>query len=328
MKIIILGGSGFLGSNLSDLLSKNNILFNIFDLIKSDSFPKKTIIGDIRSLDELNSIPHSDVIINLAAVHRDDVRPIELYDEVNILGSKNVCEIARKKDIKRIIFTSSVAIYGFAKPNTSENGEINYFNDYGRTKYLAEKEYIKWFNEDPENRSLTIIRPTVIFGEGNRGNVYNLLKQINSGKFVMFGNGKNIKSMAYVKNVAAFLRFSIDMKNGLHIFNYIDKPDLDMNELISSVRKVLFNKGNVGLRLPAFIGIIFGYIADAIAKTVNKSLIISSIRVKKFLGTTQFSSSIDKTGFVPPYSLIKGLEKTLTYEFLDDNNNKITYKTE
>ena len=57
MKIIILGGSGFLGSNLSNLLSKNNILFNIFDLIKSDSIPKKTIIGDIRSLDELNSNP-------------------------------------------------------------------------------------------------------------------------------------------------------------------------------------------------------------------------------------------------------------------------------
>ena len=50
--------------------------------------------------------------------------------------------------------------------------------------------YKDWFNEDPSNRTLIIIRPTVIFGEGNRGNVYNLLNQINSKKFAMFGNGK------------------------------------------------------------------------------------------------------------------------------------------
>jgi len=57
-----------------------------------------------------------------------------------------------------------------------ESGEPNYFNDYGRTKYLAEQVYKEWQAEDPENRSLVIVRPTVIFGEGNRGNVYNLVK--------------------------------------------------------------------------------------------------------------------------------------------------------
>ena len=65
--------------------------------------------------------------------------------------------------------------------------------------------YKDWQSEDPENRTLIIVRPTVIFGEGNRGNVYNLLNQVASRRFVMFGNGKNIKSMAYVENIAAFL---------------------------------------------------------------------------------------------------------------------------
>ena len=59
---------------------------------------------------------------------------------------------------------------------------------------MAENIYKDWFNEDPSKRTLIIIRPTVIFGEGNRGNVYNLLNQINSKKFAMFGNGKNKKS--------------------------------------------------------------------------------------------------------------------------------------
>ena len=55
---------------------------------------------------------------------------------------------------------------------------------------------------------MTIIRPTVIFGEKNRGNVYNLLKQIASGKFLMIGKGQNRKSMAYVGNVVAFIKYS------------------------------------------------------------------------------------------------------------------------
>ena len=109
----------------------------------------------------------------IAANNNYKVLLIEQEDDLGgeILSSRN-------KDIKTIIFTSSVAIYGFAPPNTDEGGEANYFNDYGRTKWLAEQAYSKWYSEDTENRRLIIIRPTVIFGEGNRGNVYNLLKQI------------------------------------------------------------------------------------------------------------------------------------------------------
>ena len=269
-----------------------------------------------------------DTIINLAAVHRDDVRPLSRYDDVNVQGALNVCEAARKHGINRIIFTSSVAIYGFAPADTAESGEPNYFNDYGRTKYLAEQVYKKWQAEDPVNRTLVVVRPTVIFGEGNRGNVYNLLKQVASGRFAMFGNGRNRKSMAYVENVAAFLEYSLSFKPGLHIYNYIDKPDFDMNTLVSEARKTLFGKNNVGLRLPAFLGMAIGYFADFVAKLTGKTLPVSSIRVKKFMGTTQFASSVSETGFVPPISLAEGLARALRYEFLEDNSSKRTFETE
>jgi len=328
VKISIIGGSGFVGSNLSKLFKKNNINFQIFDNVKSKFFPEKYIHGDIRHNDELKEIADSDVLINLAAVHRDDVRPLSLYDEINVEGSKNICKLARENGINKIIFTSSVAVYGFAKPNTNENGEINYFNDYGRTKYLAEGVFIEWYNEDPVNRTLVIIRPTVIFGKGNRGNVYNLLNQINSKKFAMFGNGKNIKSMAYVKNVAAFINHSLSFEKGLHLYNYIDKPDMNMNQLVSITRGVLFNKPNVGLRMPAFIGKLIGYVADIISFIIKKNLPISSIRVKKFLSTTQFDSSLEIANFKAPYSLEDGLQKTLKYEFIEDNKNKVTFETE
>ena len=207
-------------------------------------------------------------------------------------------------------------------------GESNYFNDYGRTKYLAEQVYKAWQAEDPESRTLVIVRPTVIFGEGNRGNVYNLLRQIASRRFVMFGDGTNRKSMAYVENVVAFIEYSLSFNPGLHIYNYIDKPDFDMNTLISGARRTLFGKTNVGLRLPGFVGIALGYVADLAAMIIRKPLPVSSIRVKKFMGTTQFASSVSDTGFVPPVSLEDGLARTLRYEFMEDNSDKRTFETE
>lgn len=324
-KIFIIGAAGFVGNRLISYLIKKQKTFFLGDINDSEKKIKKVDIEYSNTLDEIEGC---DTIINLAAVHRDDVRPISRYDEVNVQGSVNVCNAARKFGINKIIFSSSVAIYGFAPPNTNESGEPNYFNDYGRTKYLAEQVYKDWQEEDKENRTLIIVRPTVIFGEGNRGNVYNLLKQIASGKFVMIGNGQNKKSMAYVENVAAFLEYSLSFKPGIHIYNYIDKPNIDMNTLVSEVRKILFKKNNVGPRLPGFLGIAIGYLADIAAKMIGKNFSISSVRVKKFMGTTEFASSVSKTGFVPPVSLEEGLARTLRYEFLEDNSDKRIFETE
>lgn len=325
--IQIIGGSGFLGTRLAHRLKNEAKKYQICDInIKKSA--EKSIFADIENYDSLRCLKDSDWIINLAAVHRDDIRPLSRYDDVNVQGSINVCQAARKYGINKILFTSSVAIYGFAPADTDESGEPNYFNDYGRTKYLAEKVYKEWHDEDPENRTLVIVRPTVIFGEGNRGNVYNLLKQIASRRFVMFGNGKNRKSMAYVENVAAFLQYSLSFKPGLHIYNYIDKPDFDMNTLVSESRKTLFGQNNIGLRLPAFLGMLLGYFADFVAKVINKKLPVSTIRVKKFMGTTKFACSVSETGFVPPVSLEEGLARTLRYEFLEDNSDKQTFETE
>ncbi len=327
MKIALIGGAGFIGTRLSKRLEKKNLDHTIYDIDKSIT-SKNFVHLDIEDKESLSSIKYNDVIINLAAVHRDDVRPISRYDDVNVKGAVKLCKAASKYNINKIVFTSSVAIYGFAPEDTDENGEPNYFNDYGRTKYLAEQIFKNWQKEDKENRSLVIVRPTVVFGEGNRGNVYNLLNQIASGKFLMVGKGKNKKSMAYIENIAAFLEHSLSFGNGLHIYNYIDKPDFDMNNLVSLVRNKLFGKNNVGIRLPSFLGITIGYISDFITKITGKTLPVSSIRIKKFLSTTQFSSSISKTNFVAPVSLAEGLDRTIQYEFVEDNSNKRTFKTE
>lgn len=322
MTIALIGGAGFVGTRLASVLEDSNTEYKVFDKILSEDN-----YVDITKPETFESLPQIDAVINLAAEHRDDVTPKSLYDLVNIQGSANVCNFCRERGINTIVFTSSVAVYGFAQEGTDETGEINYFNDYGRTKYLAENVYREWYEEDPKNRNLIIVRPTVIFGEANRGNVYNLLKQIASGKFIMFGDGKNRKSMAYVQNVAEFLAFSTTL-TGYNVYNYIDKPDLDMNTLVSTVRKTLFDKDGVGLRLPASLGKLVGYGFDAFAYIIRKKLPISSIRVKKFMGTTAFNTSVSQSGFSARISLKEGLKNTLNYEFIEDNSSKKTFITE
>ena len=116
-----------------------------------------------------------------------------------------------KNGVKRIVFYSSVAVYGLNKKNPNEEHPADPFNHYGKSKWQAEVVLQEWYKTHPD-WNINIIRPTVIFGERNRGNVYNLLKQIASGKFLMVGNGNNKKSMAYVGNIVAFTKFLMETK--------------------------------------------------------------------------------------------------------------------
>lgn len=328
--ISIIGGAGFIGTRLSHRLQNNTTSFHILDIAESASFPEKTTNVDIRSSDALRKVvPERSLLINLAAVHRDDVRPRSLYDEVNIEGSRNICRVAEEKNCETIVFTSSVAVYGFAEPNTDETGEIDYFNDYGRTKWEAEKVYRQWQQKDPARRTLVIIRPTVVFGEQNRGNVYNLFHQIATGGFYIVGKGNNIKSMAYVENVAAFLEYALDaFEPGIHTYNYVDKPDYDMNTLVTEVRRILGKSDRMSIHFPYPLGYVAGLYFDILSALTGKTYPISRIRVKKFTATTQFETSVPSLGFQPPVSLSEGLERTLRYEFLEDHSDKELFYTE
>jgi nucleoside-diphosphate-sugar epimerase len=328
MSIVVLGGSGFIGTRLCDRFERRNLKFSIIDKVISSQFPRHTHQQDIRFPISASSSSDIIVFINLAAEHQDDVSPASLYDQVNIGGAINICNLARTMDVKKIIFTSSVAVYGFAPLGTNESGAIAPFNDYGRTKWEAEQVYKKWQAEDPENRTLVIIRPTVVFGERNRGNVFNLLRQIASGKFVMVGDGLNRKSMAYVENVAAFLEYSLSFKPGVHIYNYIDKPDFTMNALVDYVNKLLGRYSSINFRLPFFVGILIGSAFDLVAKITGTKFPISAIRVKKFCANSVYQSAIESTGFVPPVPLMEAIEKTVRFEFIEDHKNEQVFYSE
>ena len=315
--IHILGGSGFVGTHLISILKSDFSVFNS-DLRQSFNYSELTSIHDICNFKAKDiKLKESDCVVLLAAEHRDDVSPTSNYYKTNVEGTRNVLKQMNSVNCKNLIFTSSVAVYGLNKKNPNENSEVDPFNHYGKSKLLAEKVIKNWYNEDVNNKIISIIRPTVIFGENNKGNVYNLLKQIVSGRFLMIGNGENKKSMAYVGNVVAFIKHRLlQSESGYHVFNYVDKPDFSMNNLVGHVQNKMGIRVSK-IKIPFWLGIFCGFLFDLFAIIFRKKMTISSIRVKKFCATSQFDVIKANKSFKAPFSLEEGLSNTLDYDFIN-----------
>jgi nucleoside-diphosphate-sugar epimerase len=322
MKILVTGGSGFIGTVLvADLLAEGHSVL-IYDKQRSGKYPDLCIQADIRDRRKLSeSMQGIDAVYHLAAEHRDDVRPVSLYHDVNVGGAENLVYGLEKYDIKMVVYTSTAAVYGLGSGARSEESQVLPFNDYGRSKHESEVLLGEWVDKG-DSRSLFIVRPTVIFGEGNRGNFYNLLNQIAAGKFVMVGKGKNKKSMGYVCNISQFLvlLLSNTLGSGRHIYNYADKPDLTIEELINTVFAALGKEHKNILRLPYSVGLLGGYIFDFLARITGRSFPISSIRIKKFCADTVMDAEkVKQIGFRAPYSLTDAINKTIKFEFLKND---------
>lgn len=314
--VAILGGSGFIGRRLAKTLASAGHDVRIVDVKPPVDVTVEYRRCDVRDREGLSTaLAGSEVIYNLAAEHRDNVRPATKYETVNVTGASHLCDACREHRINKLVFTSSVAVYGNAKPDTPEEQPSIPTTPYGRSKLRAEQIYREWQAQAPLLRSLVLVRPTVVFGEGNRGNVYQLVRQITSRRFLMVGSGRNKKSMAYVGNLSAFLTQMLTADSGTHLFNYVDKPDLSMQELVTIIVATVGKPGTSRLRIPYALGYLAGVGCDLVSTVTGKSLPISSVRVRKFCSTTTFSAAkIASTGFRPCVGLREALVKTIRHE--------------
>lgn len=315
MKALVTGGSGFIGTRLADELRSRGVDVRILDKAAIDSHRAVTVVGDIRDARAVeDACDGMDIVFHLAAEHRDDVRPISLYEEVNVQGTRNLVEAASSKGIKQIVFTSTVAVYGLRNETAVEDAAPDPFNEYGRSKLRAEELLLEWVEQD-RSRGVTIVRPCVVFGEGNRGNVSNLISQIRSGKFIMIGRGGNKKSMAYVGNVVRFLAAQVNAPRGLLVVNYADKPDMTTRDLVRAVCRILGIPDKTRPAIPVWLGLAAGYVCDALAFLARRKLPVSAIRVRKFCAeTTVATDRLERMGFTRSWDLEQGLQQMIDAE--------------
>lgn len=319
--IAIVGGAGFVGSRLATALREDGRRVVVVDIAPPGDSAEEYRQADVRDAAGLRAaLEGCDAVYNLAAVHRDDIKPASVYDSVNVAGAYNVCEACRRLGINRLVLTSSVAVYGRAAQGATEEEQPAPVAPYGKSKLRAEQVHREWQQESAHVRSLVTVRPTVVFGEGNRGNVYQLLRQITSGRFLMVGSGENRKSMAYVGNLGAFLVRVLTLRPGAHVFNYVDKPDLSMSQLVDIVAEAAGTRHMDWLRIPYPVGYLGGMLCDVAAAVTGRSFPVSAVRVRKFCSTTTFSAQrLRSTGFQPALGLREALVRTVRHEIAADD---------
>jgi nucleoside-diphosphate-sugar epimerase len=314
MAILITGGSGFIGSHFHNYLP-NQDLINL-DLNEPFFRYKSTFIkGDIRIGEDIRKAIHGKnitTIISLAAKHHDFGVGHDEYFDTNEEGTKILCAVAAEYAIKEIIFYSSVAVYGLRDTISDETLDPRPDSPYGASKLAGETVLKNWAKADA-SRKVLIIRPTLVFGPNNRANMFNLIRQINSGFYFHLGKADNIKSIAYVENlVNATLFLQKKAATGISIYNYADEPQLTTRQISSIISASL--KTKIRFTIPKSIGIMVGLPFDAIIKITGKNLPVSTARIKKLATATHHSAKkIFAAGFKPAYTTEQGLLKMVEW---------------
>ena len=298
--ILVIGSSGFIGSHLTQLLSARGFRVVGFDTQEPASAfgIDRFIQGDIRNADDVAAgLEGVGGVINLAAVHADYGHAPEEYFDTNETGMSVLLNAMAQANVKRMVFSSSIAVYGERNDEACEKTRPSPTTPYGKSKLAAEQRIEQWIAEDP-TRCVTVIRPCVVYGERNLSNMLNLIRQVYSGFFVLFGPGTNVKATAYVGNLVQAISQHYDqLSPGIKTYNYADKPDLTVGEIVSIIRREL-GRSPRAMRFPLWLGIIAATPFDIVSKITGKNLPISRARVKKLAQSTKINAQkIRNDGF-------------------------------
>jgi GlcNAc-P-P-Und epimerase len=294
-KCVIFGGSGFIGSHFAEYLINNDLLDEVYlaDILPTNPFFNfdtnriHYVELDVRKPIDLQALP-SDVtlVANFAAVHREPGHDASEYYETNLLGAENVCSWAELVGCKNIIFTSSIAPYGPSEETKDESSLPVPVSAYGGSKLVAEKIHMCWQKADPTSRHLVIVRPGVVFGPNENGNVSRLVKAVLNHYFFYMGNKDTRKAGVYVKELceAMWWVFLRQNKTGesISIFNMTMNPGPTIQDYADTVCKVSGVKRWIP-SVPYFMLITLAYFIDAIARPLGIKHSFSPVRIRKLV---------------------------------------------
>lgn len=309
---VIFGGSGYIGRNMiSEFLMCD--LFELFivcdikDLVGFEDnvqvlFKKVDVRNPI--LMDLGPIDlKSSWIFNFAAVHREPGHTFNEYFDTNIPGAKNVTEFAARMGIANIFFTSSIAPYGKSLTKRTEESQLYPETAYGISKALAEKIHETWLFAE-KNRRLVIVRPSVIFGPHDPGNVYRMIKALKKGSFILPNGGNVIKAYGYIYGLIESMVFTMAKSDRFIVYNYAENPLVPLKKMTEIV------KNNFGYKKPVLS--ISVKILSAVAvflrsiyRVFGKSTDIHPVRVKK----AGFPTNIE-----PKYLIDNGFKFNFQFE--------------
>lgn len=258
MNYIVTGGTGFVGTHLTNLLNEvhpnakvwnldivkpgtpNPVVKNYKPAVKEGKTLGSTWVEcDVRQpIGEMPFTPTpEDVIFNFAAVHRTPGHEDIEYFETNIRGAEYVCAFAEKYGIRQIVFTSSIAPYGAAEELKTEDTLPTPNTAYGISKLVAEKIHIAWQKGAPDRR-LTIVRPGVVFGKGENGNFSRLYWSIRKHMFAYPGRKDTVKACVYVKDLVRFILWNVEeRRTAFDLFNCTFEPAYTIEQIVTAMKK-------------------------------------------------------------------------------------------
>lgn len=321
---VVFGGTGFIGSYFSWYLLENHLADKIFLVdtepleAKSSEFRKKLFAsdsrvvfmqGDVRnSLDWLSLSETVTLIANFAAIHREPGHEDWEYYHTNLLGAENVCAWAEKVNCNHIIFTSSISPYGPSEEVKDERSLPSPVTAYGGSKLAAEKIHQIWQARNDASRRLVIVRPGVVFGPGEGGNVSRLVKAVIHRYFFYIGNQDTRKAGVYVKELCHAMWWVLqrqpDCGEHVSLFNMSMNPGPSMQDYVNTVCSVAGVKRFVP-GLPYRLLLIVAYLIDAVARSLGIKHPFSPVRIRKL---------VRSTNILPNYLVENGYEYRYTLD--------------
>ena len=301
MNYLIFGGSGFIGTHLIHLLNEtrkpDDKIYDLDIVMPGEEGVVPGVVErnenveyvrlDVRKPFNLDFIPtKDDIIFNLAAVHRTPGHEDYEYFETNIKGAENVTEFAERYGINKILFTSSIAPYGASEDLKSEESLPTPNTPYGISKLVAEKIHMIWQAKD-SSRELTILRPGIVYGKGEHGNMTRLYKGIKGHYYFYAGRKDTIKASIYVKELVQFMKYRMIDNSfpGVDTINCTFEPAYTIEQIVDAMEKAtgLTNK------VPMINGNLLMGTAKIVGPLGGKKVGIHPDRVKKLMVSTNIS---------------------------------------
>lgn len=323
-KVLVTGASGFIGQHLIKRLTRDGIAIRA--LIHNDKsrtlFPPgiELIQGDIRDQKQVKRTTEGqDTIFHLAGkAHalselQEDERD---YQSINLDGTRNLLEAAWTGGIQNFIFFSSVKAMGEETEATrclDESVLPQPLTAYGRSKLAAEQLVLT--EGKRSGFHAVCLRLPLVYGPGNKGNLFRMIRMIDKGFFPPFPKVENLRSMVHIENVIeAALHVSKHPKASGQCYIITDQRAYSTNEIYETICKKLGKKPPV-LRIPLWILKLLGQLGDLQGKLQGRRFIFDSDALHKLIGSAWYTPKRigDELGYMPKMTFEKSLPELIDW---------------